>query len=437
MVRVLCISPYFPPRADSESFCGGKFVLELLKAGMEFTVLCRDPTTPYPKACDDSTFWAPLKEISINLPTPARKERLRSARLSLGLLARNYARWIGAILDEAERLHRMNPYDIVYSRSLPMEAHIAGYWTSRRLKLPWIANINDPWDWHLMPKEMRIKNSFLNQSISSFWMRKTLKKADLVTYPSARLRDYHLHLSGVKHESAIIPHVGYTREKKERDDPFFSMVHAGKLGGLETRSPMALLQGIAQFLKRHPEARNILRVVFVGKEEPSTRFKSDELGLQSIVKHTGMVSYEKSLEFISAAAVCVLVEGNLSEGIFLPSKLADYLVAGKPVLALSPSTGVVADLAAWKGVVRVDIEGEEGAEAAIAAYYHAFQSGRIEEMSPPEELKRSFRPSTVAELFRAKVEEIMEKKGTLFHLDKRGGSYRINSFEKSGRSAVW
>ncbi len=124
-----------------------------------------------------------------------------------------------------------------------------------------------------------------------------------------------------------------------------------------------------------------------------------------------------------------LVEGNFPEGIFLPSKLADYLVAGKPVLALSPARGVAADLSGRKGLTRVDIESGEGAEAAIASYYQAFRSGRIEELSPGEELKSLFAPSSVAELFRARVEEIVNRNRSMFRLDKRGSSYRINSIE--------
>lgn len=369
--------------------------------------MCRDPRSPRPAACDDSRCWAPLEGISISLPTPAAKERLRSTGLALRYRAKNYVRWIRAVVIAAERLHRSNPFHLVYSRSLPMEAHIAGYWASRRLRLPWIANINDPWDWHLMPGEMRIRGRLADRWVSSFWMRKTLQKADLVTYPSARLRDYHLRLCGVNHESAVIPHIGYALEGKGRGGGGFRLVHAGKLGGLETRSPVSLLEGIGRFLRRNPEARSVLKALFVGLEDPATRLRTDELGLHSVVEHTGRVSYEKSLEFISSAAVCVLVEGDLPEGIFLPSKLADYLVAGKPVLSLSPALGVVGDLCGRRGLTRVDIGSGEGVEAAIDCYYRAFRSGRIDDMGPAEDLRRPFEPGRVAELFRAKVEKVL------------------------------
>lgn len=409
MIRILCISPHFPPRADSESFCGGKFALALLRRGVEITVLCLDPSSPHPKPCDDSNLWSPLKKNSVHIRTPSTKDRITSAGLGLRYRSKDYVRWTQAVIDTAALLHREKPYDLVHSRSLPMEAHIAGYWISRRTGLPWAANINDPWDWHLMPGEMRIGSSFLRRTLSNHWMRKTLRSASLVTYPSAQLRDFHIRLSGVQHESEIIPHIGCSLAGRGEGDGGFRMVHTGKLGGLEMRSPVALLHGIRRFLHRHPEARQLFSMVFVGQDDGSLRKNIDELGLQSAVAHTGRVSYERSLELISSAAVCVLVEPALPEGIFLPSKLADYLVSGKPVMALSPPAGTIADLARHQGIRRVDVDDEQAIERSISAYFEAFRSGRLDCMAPSRELIRMFEPDTVTSLFCRPVQELVKR----------------------------
>ena len=54
-----------------------------------------------------------------------------------------------------------------------------------------------------------------NTGLSDFWMRRTLRKADLVTYPSHRLRDYQATLSTIPHRSLIIPHVGNSQVFQE------------------------------------------------------------------------------------------------------------------------------------------------------------------------------------------------------------------------------
>ena len=45
-MRILVISPIFPPMADSEAFCGGKFVQELTHFGYEpLVILCTNTRT--------------------------------------------------------------------------------------------------------------------------------------------------------------------------------------------------------------------------------------------------------------------------------------------------------------------------------------------------------------------------------------------------------
>jgi len=408
-LRILCISPVFVPRADSEAFCGAKLILELVNRGNDVTVICLDPQSPQLEVCDDSELWKPLRGITVKIPTPSHKDIFYSAINGVQFQTITYARWIKAVVDMTMSLHQKNRFDLIYSRSLPMEAHIAGYWTSKLLNLPWIVNINDPWDWHLFPAEMRKECPYLYQLISSYWMRKTLRAASLVTYPSSRLRDYHIQISGVKHNSEIIPHIGYTCPSQNKTSDF-CMVHAGKLGGREGRSPNALLKGLNLFLQKFPEARKSFHLIFVGPEDKNIHGMAEELGLQSIVENTGRVSYERSLEYISAATVCVLVEGKLTEGIFLPSKLVDYITARKPVLALSPKDGVVADMLPYKGILRAAVDNTEAIDAAIGYYYRAFEQGFINTCGPSEDLIQQFKPETVARQFHRKVPEILENR---------------------------
>lgn len=408
--RILCISPLFVPRADPEAYCGAKLILELLRRGVDAAVLCLDPTSPRSHACDDSKLWAPLKEITHNIATPGDRDALYSARRAVRYQTLSYARWITDVVEKAVLLHQEKRFDLVYSRSLPMEAHVAGYWTSQRLRIPWLVNINDPWDWHLTAGELRQKYPFYFGMMSTFWMRRTFRKASFITYPSARLRDYHVRISGLQHKSAIIPHIGYAHQTRQVDKSVFRMVHAGRLGGWEKRYPNALLKGLHLFLEKFPEARRSFRMIFVGPEDKSTH-AVQELGIQTIVESTGRVNYERSLDYIQSATVCVLVEGIVKEGIFLPSKLVDYLAAGKPVLALSPKTGVLSDMRVHQGIVRADTDDAHAVASALAVYYHAFKHDFLSVYAPSDELARQFAPDSVGDEFCRHVGRIVENKG--------------------------
>lgn len=409
--RIICISPLFAPRADPEAYCGAKLILELVKRGIDVTVLSLDPTSPRSYACDDSDLWEPLKKITFNIATPADKDTVYSARMAIRYRTLSYARWISAVIEKAVVLHQRRPFDLVYSRSLPMEAHVAGYWISQRLNIPWLVNINDPWDWHLTPQEMRQEYPVYYGLMSTFWMRKTFNAASFITYPSSRLRDYHVRISGVQHRSEIIPHIGYAHEKKQEEKTFFRMVHAGRLGGWERRSPNALLKGLHLFLRKFPEARKSFRLILVGPEDKDSYAVAEELGIRSIVESTGRVNYQRSLEYIQSADVCVLVEGKLSEGIFLPSKLADYLASRKPVLALSPKVGVLSDMRVHQGIVRADTDDAHAVASALAVYYHAFKHDFLSVYAPSDELARQFAPDFVGDEFCRHVGRIVENKG--------------------------
>jgi glycosyltransferase involved in cell wall biosynthesis len=403
--HILYISPAFVPRCDSEAFCSAKFVTALSESGAALKVL----TCPGygSQAVDGSSSWQNVRKHVVNFPVPSHKDRVQSLRMAVRFQTRSFARWIGAAVEEAKRLHRQRPFDVVYSRSLPMFGHIAGYWCAEKLDIPWIANVNDPWDWHLFPVG-RVDKAQIPGAISSFWMRRTFRSADLVTYPNDRLHAYHLGVSGIPHDALIIPHVGgvsswYQTPETDWPAKTFSLVHAGKLGTSDStgRSAKPLLHGLRLFLQDFPEACEKTKLTFVGPPDKTTESLVSALQLESIVHSVGRVTYEESLLYVQAATACVLVEAEMSEGIFLPSKLVDYLSARKPVLALSPGVGVVNDMAKSGGILRVEVGDVEAVRRAIGSLYLDFRSGTVSRRAPSQEQVNQFNPEFLARKFLA------------------------------------
>lgn len=93
----------------------------------------------------------------------------------------------------------------------------------------------------------------------------------------------------------------------------------------------------------------------------------------------------------------------MDEGIFLPSKLIDYIAARKPILALSPRMGVAADMAAAGELLRVDPDDVPAIQAAIASLYANFQRGTLHSCAPNEAFARQFEPEVVARQFMGAV----------------------------------
>ena len=410
-LRILCISPAFVPQANAEAFCAAKMVMALTAEGVDVTVLHderyvlqgtfgRDPSAMWGGALGTVAGMGPVSRA----PLRAFWHLIRY---------RAYTRWTDAAVNRARELHAEKPFDLIYSRSLPPQAHVAAYWCARGLHLPWVANINDPWDVHLFPGGAKEKVSWTRACLSRYWLRKTLREADLVTYPCRRLAAFTCRLAGVERAGEVIPHVGLSLPADDRETRFH-LVHAGKLGARELtggRSSRGLLMGLARFLQERPEARKLTRLTFVGQEDPGTRSLITELGLEESAACTGQTSYEESLRWIASASVCVLVETDMSEGIYLPSKVADYLAAGKPVLALSPAVGTIADMLPDAGLVRAGVGDAAAVADAVTDLFDAYRQGTLDARKPSEKLVRTFRAEVVAGVFLAHVRRLVSVPG--------------------------
>jgi hypothetical protein len=411
--RILCISPHFAPTRDSEAFCSTKFINALTECGAQITVIAYAKPA---KDIDRSEMWNSLRATVVRIPPLARKNPFVSLATAVRYQTWLYARWMGEVTRQAKKLHQNSQFDVVYSRSLPMFGQIAGYWCAKELDVPWIANLNDPWDFHQFPVGVFMEQLKNNSWLSDFWMRRTLRNADLITYPSERLRDYQTAFSGIPHDSQIIPHVGNKQivpssgVNGSRAD--FRLVHAGKLGSNELtgRSTAALLEGLRLFLNDWTDAKDQVRLTLVGPEDQATKAHIQRLALEGTVESVGPTDYQESLKYIQAATACLLVEGEMTEGIFLPSKLVDYISARKPILALSPRVGVVADLASGGGITRVGAGDAPGIRDAIRGLYEDFRKGTLALRSPSGAQVDQFRPELVANRFLETVRELIAKK---------------------------
>jgi glycosyltransferase involved in cell wall biosynthesis len=411
-LRVLCISPYFPPILGAESLCGGKLVKALLDAGVDISVLhCSN----FIKLTEDrSSFGESFDGAAIDvLIPPESKQRMKSLLLAARYQTYLYVRWIDAMVQRASQLHAQRKFDLVYSRSNPVIAHQAGFWCAKKLNLPWVVNMNDPWDTFMVPGRASHETSPLYRAMSTHWLKKTLNHADLVMYPTERLRQYQGKFLNIDRACAILPHIGYTASASNHlaelaSPATFHLVHTGSLGSHEkpNRSADSLLIGLSEFLKANPGARSITKLSLVGPDDPETTQQVSRLGLQSSVRTIGQVSYEESLRYIASATACILVEAQLDEGIFLPSKLVDYLVARKPVLAVSPRIGVVADLAAHGGILRVDTNDHAAMRDVIADLYTHFTQGTLDLRAPSDDQVEGFKADAIARKFIAAVEPV-------------------------------
>ncbi len=411
--RVLMFSPAFPPLGNPEAIVNGKLALAFLGAGWQVDVVARDLAgeTDY----DYGTAWRE--------PWLALRERTRFVRYPVrGILARvgdtlrgaarmghfiHGCRWAAHACDLGIALHRVAGYDFVISRAGPESAHLAAMAFSRRTGVPWVANWNDPIRQKMPAPYGGGAGGKLARSYQRFF-RSVTRAADCHVFPSERQRRYMLQYLGemTSGRSAVVPHVALALpEAAPPQGDSFVLCHAGRL--TPERDPGPFLRGVRLFLERSGATRRTV-LKFVGLDDVDLERRVREDGLEAVIELLGPMSYLETLETIAAGDVAVVIEAPCAEGIFLPSKVVDYAQTARPILAVSPRLGTVADLlGAHGGGLAVDCLSMESVAAGIGDLFSAWEGGYLQQRYGSPALARVFSPGRIVALYGEIVAELV------------------------------
>jgi glycosyltransferase involved in cell wall biosynthesis len=177
----------------------------------------------------------------------------------------------------------------------------------------------------------------------------------------------------------------------------FSLCHTGGMG---LRKPDTFLQGIKLFLMKVP-AWECTEVRFIGPNEETLPELARSLELQDIVHIEPRRSYEDSLSALEAAAVSVVIEAPMTEGIFFPSKVADYVQVGRPILAVSPAVGTMNDLLSRHGGgIAVDCASPEAIAKEIESLFRSWQARELDVSYGSARLRPLFSDGMVLSAYR-------------------------------------
>jgi glycosyltransferase involved in cell wall biosynthesis len=195
-----------------------------------------------------------------------------------------------------------------------------------------------------------------------------------------------------RRKSHVVPH-GYDGSDLPAAGPAapgrrLTIVYTGRFYDA-VRTPEPLLRALAALARRRPLARE-LYVSFVGTPVASHRQLTSALVLDDVVEFTGRVAYAESSRLASAADVLLVIDAPADESLFLPSKLIDYLPAGKPILALTPLRGASADLIRALGYPVIAPDDESGIATAVEALIVAKQEGRLTTSATHSEVAQQY-----------------------------------------------
>lgn len=370
--KVLMFAPYCYPPSSAEAIVASKFVMAAVRDGWQIDVVVRAGDIEwYPSG--HNKIWLPLVPVVHHVTGPM----FFSTKFNFFLARFGSIIWvIKAVLLGRKLIMSNGGYDVIISRATPQYGHLPAWILTRFTRVPWIANWSDPMPQNKAPKPYGHGSHGRISFVQRMYLSVIGRAATCHTFPCSRLLRYCAsYIPGVMNRSFVIPHIALNqfRTNAAGSEPRFILCHTGSL---TFRPPDVLFQAISKLTDKIGE--NIF-LHFVGPDVRETLDKAEHYGIERLVTVEGSKMYEETQSVLSRASVLVVIEAQCEEGIFLPSKFADFVQTNRPILAISPVSGTLADvLSAHGGGIAADCSSVDKVALAVETMYLAWVDGTLE-----------------------------------------------------------
>ncbi len=238
--------------------------------------------------------------------------------------------WFPFAILKGERMCRRHKPHLIYSTGGPASAHLAAAMIASRLKIPWVAEFQDPLvhdDWLRSKRALKIfiwlerlictradAVIFLtDQACRNAGSRTGIDRRDWTVYPGAN--------------PAAIPQATYQKGN------LCHIAHFGSLGG--SRNLKVFMEALAQLLTERPELKQVLRLDLYGSCDPLSRRLIDEFPAPEVIRDHGRIPRQESLVAMKQCDILLLIQNTEKfSAETIPSKTYEYLHVGRPVLGL-------------------------------------------------------------------------------------------------------
>ena len=329
-LKVLCLSLRTPPEPRPQAILIGKMISEWIRQGVYPVVVT------YVK----DKKWgikAPVYEIK-PLKTsrfPVIREFIQSKN------AKNHCQQIAKLIKE-------NKINLIFSFSNPQYSNVLGAMLKQTTGVKFISHFSDPWyddPYHSL----------------SFWSRREIlkqekyiiKNSDRVIFVSERLKQLVMakYPIGWLSKTAVVPHCyqesDYPPITKTKTDKFvFSYLGVF----YKQRTPEMFFKAIKLMLIEDPEPRNRILIKIIGGADNYSKYQKNNLlklvnkySLNEVVELLPAVSYQESLRQMKLADCLLVIDADIKDSPFLPSKAVDYAGSGTPIIGITPAGSPTAD----------------------------------------------------------------------------------------------
>lgn len=283
--------------------------------------------------------------------------------------------WVRPSVRFLSKYIRENGIDTIITTGPPHSLHLIGRKLQKKLQVKWVADFRDPWTTIGYQKDLKLTK--FSESRHKKLERNVLHSADqIIVTSNTTKRDF----SALTNKPIEVITNGFDQETftpKPLDEKF-SLAHIGSL--LSERDPVLLWQVLSELVNEIPGFSDHFELKLIGTLSPEVLDSIALYGLSKFVNDLGYLPHAQAITHQRSSQVLLLIEINsLHTKSIIPGKLFEYMVSGRPIVAIGPNGSDFADIITQTNTgVFVDYGGKEKLKTTILDYYESFLQGNLQ-----------------------------------------------------------
>ena len=210
------------------------------------------------------------------------------------------------------------------------------YHIQKELQVPWVLHLSDPWT--IDPDHHYDKSKEWNENMEE----KCFDAATILSFTSEKTIElYQKKYPKYTSKMEFFPNVFDLEDKQDISYKFKNKIKVVFTGGLVgNRSAKDLFKAIIELNQIHSEIISDFEFIFAGALDRKNKVLFEE-NIPSVT-HIGQLTFKEALKLQSQADILLLIDTpfkNQDDALFFPSKLLDYMLMQKRILALTDKNG--------------------------------------------------------------------------------------------------
>ena len=374
MKQLLFVSICFPPKSDPECLQTAKYYyyLQQLKAFDIEIVTSASPTLFMPVDQDLKRYDVGYSnKVELKIPENKYLNFLWRKIFKEGIDWPDSKKAFHLQWKKATRKINKKP-DVIYSRAYPLSSTFMAYRLQQHYQVPWILHLSDPW------ADSPIHNFSPKQyAYHKKWEASCFAAATKLCFTSEpTLEMYQKAYPEYKEKLCYFPNVYDPADLHPNPYQFGQKIKVVYTGGLVgPRNISYLINALRLLKKEDPQQLAAFEFIFAGAMDRASEalFRQEEF---DNIKHVGLLSYNEALNLQRSADYLLVIDNPIEDptkAVFFPSKLLDYFMAQRRILAISTLNGATHKVLDSIGALTFSHQNAEGLKNELLRIASAFQ----------------------------------------------------------------